>query len=176
MQSCTCKDCLIILHHSASGLALQCHAHPLRGCACLHACEGPRFPITTCACISPCTHPSLHADSAAIPADPPTASATTTTTTPAPSTRPYTSAKSGYSLLVPSAWEEKGKAGADVLFEDVERRSTNVGITVSPIRRVASLAEFGSLEEVGEKLLQAERNKVCVWYCCIVVYSLFRCG
>lgn len=28
----------------------------------------------------------------------------------------------GYSVMVPVGWEKKGKAGADVLFEDPERR------------------------------------------------------
>ena len=46
----------------------------------------------------------------------------------------YVNPKRGYSLLVPSMWERKDKAGADVLFEDPERRSTAVGITVNPVK------------------------------------------
>jgi len=50
-------------------------------------------------------------------------------------------------------------AGADVLFEDPGRRSTSVGVTVSPVR-VASIEQFGDLEAVGQRLLDAERKKV----------------
>jgi hypothetical protein len=48
-----------------------------------------------------------------------------------------------------------------VLFEDPERRSTSVGVTVSPVR-VASIDQFGDLQAVGQRLLQAEQKKVCV--------------
>ena len=51
------------------------------------------------------------------------------------------------------------QAGAEVLFEDPEERSTSVGITIYPVR-VASLEQFGRLEDVGERLLQAEMGKV----------------
>jgi hypothetical protein len=50
-------------------------------------------------------------------------------------------------------------AGADVLFEDPARRSTSVGVTVSPVR-VASIEQFGDLQAVGKRLLDAERKKV----------------
>ncbi|GFR47895.1 hypothetical protein Agub_g9642 [Astrephomene gubernaculifera] len=70
----------------------------------------------------------------------------------------YGNAKQQYRLLVPASWDVKGKAGADVLFEDPSRRSTSVGITVSPVK-VSSLEQFGGLREVGDRLLQAERNK-----------------
>jgi hypothetical protein len=46
-----------------------------------------------------------------------------------------------------------------VLFEDPGRRSTSVGVTVSPVR-VASIEQFGDLEAVGKRLLDAERKKV----------------
>jgi hypothetical protein len=46
-----------------------------------------------------------------------------------------------------------------VLFEDPARRSTSVGVTVSPVR-VASIEQFGDLEAVGKRLLDAERKKV----------------
>lgn len=49
--------------------------------------------------------------------------------------------------------------GADILFEDPERRSTSVGVTVSPVR-VASIEQFGDLQAVGQRLLQAEQEKV----------------
>jgi hypothetical protein len=52
-----------------------------------------------------------------------------------------------------------GKAGADVLFVDPERKSTTVGVTVSPVR-IASLAQFGDVAAVGQRLLGAERAKV----------------
>ncbi len=60
---------------------------------------------------------------------------------------------------MPSAQCCAGKAGADVLFVDPERKSTTVGVTVSPIR-IASLAQFGDVAAVGKRLLGAERAKV----------------
>jgi hypothetical protein len=52
-----------------------------------------------------------------------------------------------------------GKAGADVLFEDVQRKSSKLGVTVSPIR-VDSLEAFGDLDNVAARLLAAEKAKV----------------
>ncbi|GIL79873.1 hypothetical protein Vretifemale_9042 [Volvox reticuliferus] len=71
---------------------------------------------------------------------------------------PYSNAKQRYSLMVPSSWDVKGKAGADVLFEDPLRRSTSVGVTVNPVK-VASIQQFGTLGDIGDKLLQAEKKK-----------------
>ena len=64
-----------------------------------------------------------------------------------------------FSLSLPSTFEKKDKAGATALFLDPERKSTQVGVTVNPVR-IASLSAFGSLEDVGDKLLNAERAKV----------------
>lgn len=52
------------------------------------------------------------------------------------------------------------KAGATVLFEDPDRKVNNVGVVVNPTR-ISSLGEFGNPEFVAEKLIQAERRKVC---------------
>jgi hypothetical protein len=49
--------------------------------------------------------------------------------------------------------------GADVLFEDPQRRSTSIGVTVSPVR-VSSIEQFGDLTAVGQRLLDVERKKV----------------
>ncbi|KAL4857785.1 PsbP domain-containing protein 2 [Chlorella vulgaris] len=64
----------------------------------------------------------------------------------------------GYSLLRPSGWEQVDKAGADSLFRDPGKKSTNVGVTVYPVM-IASLDQFGDLQAVGERLLGAERAK-----------------
>lgn len=64
----------------------------------------------------------------------------------------------GYQLEVPSSWEKIGKAGADVLFEDPAKRSTSIGVTANPVR-VKTLEAFGSLEEIGSKLIESERKK-----------------
>lgn len=48
-------------------------------------------------------------------------------------------------------------AAASVL-QDPARASTSLGIVVNPVR-VADIGAFGGLQEVGEKLLQAERAK-----------------
>jgi hypothetical protein len=60
----------------------------------------------------------------------------------------------GYSLLRPSGWEQVDKAGADSLFRDPGKKSTNVGVTVYPVM-IASLDQFGDLQAVGERLLGA---------------------
>eukprot|EP00879_Flechtneria_rotunda_P019291 GHRR01020260.1.p1 GENE.GHRR01020260.1~~GHRR01020260.1.p1 ORF type:complete len:172 (+),score=54.67 GHRR01020260.1:133-648(+) len=73
--------------------------------------------------------------------------------------QPFGNAQQQYRLSIPSSWEKKDKAGADVLFEDPSRRSTSVGVTVSPVR-VASIEKFGDLQVVGQRLLNAEQNKV----------------
>ncbi|KAL6748977.1 PsbP-domain-containing protein [Haematococcus lacustris] len=72
--------------------------------------------------------------------------------------RQYVNTAQGYALVPPMGWERKDKAGADVLFEDPARRSSSLGVTVSPVR-VASIEEFGGLDSVGSALLEAERKK-----------------
>lgn len=60
-----------------------------------------------------------------------------------------------------------------MLFEDPERRSTSVGVTVSPVR-IASIEQFGDLATVGQRLLEAEGKKVCtVWF--FIVMHVKRC-
>ncbi|KAI8468151.1 MAG: PsbP-domain-containing protein [Monoraphidium minutum] len=71
---------------------------------------------------------------------------------------PFVNPAQQYSLSVPRDWERKEKAGADILFEDPARRSTNVGVTVSPVR-VESIDKFGSLGAVGARLLETEAKK-----------------
>jgi hypothetical protein len=72
---------------------------------------------------------------------------------------PFASDAQRYSLSVPAGWEKKDKAGADTLFLDPDRKSTNVGVTVSPVR-VESIEQFGSLEAVGRRLMDTEAKKV----------------
>ncbi len=77
----------------------------------------------------------------------------------------YRSSKNKYRLQRPAGWEETSKAGADVLFQDPAQKSTNIGITVSPIR-INSLDQFGDVTSVGEKLLATERSKVIPFLVC----------
>lgn len=63
-----------------------------------------------------------------------------------------------YLLKYPESWEVTGKAGADVLFKDPARRGVNIGVTILPVR-IDSVAEYGDLQNVSEKILQAERAK-----------------
>jgi len=70
----------------------------------------------------------------------------------------YRSADEGYGIQRPSAWEQVNKAGADVLFRDPQVKKATLGVTVLPVR-IATLGEFGSLEQVAEKLVSAERAK-----------------
>ncbi|XP_057972468.1 psbP domain-containing protein 2, chloroplastic [Malania oleifera] len=70
----------------------------------------------------------------------------------------YTDSKEGFSLLRPSSYIKVDKAGAAVLFEEVNRSSNSIGVVVSPVR-LTSLKEFGSPQFVAEKLIQAEKRK-----------------
>lgn len=70
----------------------------------------------------------------------------------------YENKQQGYHIQRPEAWSQIGKAGADVLFEDVQRKSSKLGVTVSPIR-VDSLEAFGDLDNVAARLLAAEKAK-----------------
>lgn len=71
---------------------------------------------------------------------------------------PYTDSKEGFTLLRPSGFEQVDKAGATLLFEDPAQRSTSIGVVVNPVR-ISSLPEFGTPDEVAEKLIQAEQRK-----------------
>ena len=51
------------------------------------------------------------------------------------------------------------KAGANVLFEEPDKRSNNIGVVVSPVR-INSLQDFGSPQFVADKLINAEKRKV----------------
>ncbi|CAG9460546.1 unnamed protein product [Pedinophyceae sp. YPF-701] len=70
---------------------------------------------------------------------------------------PFQSSK-GYTIEVPEGWEIKDKAGADILLVNPSRSSTTVGVTVSPVR-INTLKSFGTTDEVGERLIAAERAK-----------------
>eukprot|EP01018_Ginkgo_biloba_P014168 Gb_33225 [translate_table: standard] len=70
----------------------------------------------------------------------------------------YSDEKEGFTLLKPSNWKKVDKAGATVLFEDPEAKANNVGVVVNPVR-ISSLKEFGTVHDVADKLLQAEKNK-----------------
>lgn len=51
------------------------------------------------------------------------------------------------------------KAGATLLFEDPATRGNTIGVVVNPVR-ISSLKDFGSPDEVADKLIAAERRKV----------------
>jgi hypothetical protein len=52
-----------------------------------------------------------------------------------------------------------GQSSAPSLIVMLTCRSTSLGVTVNPVR-VARIQDFGSLDVVGERLLEAERKKV----------------
>ncbi|KAG2295784.1 hypothetical protein Bca4012_002794 [Brassica carinata] len=70
----------------------------------------------------------------------------------------YTDSKDGFTLLVPYSWTKVEKAGANVLFEEPEKRSNNIGVVVSPVR-IKSLEDFGTPQFVADKLINAEKRK-----------------
>jgi hypothetical protein len=51
------------------------------------------------------------------------------------------------------------KPGASVFFEDPQSRSNNIGVTVNPVR-IASVDGFGTVDDIVEKLVKAEKDKV----------------
>ena len=63
-----------------------------------------------------------------------------------------------YQLQYPSTWEVTSKAGADVLLKDPERGGTSLGVTILPVR-IESVDEYGSLADVGQKIIAAEKAK-----------------
>jgi len=67
------------------------------------------------------------------------------------------------------------KAGATVLFEEVNKGSNNIGVVVTPVR-LASLGEFGSPQFVADKLIQAEKKKVSVAFKCNVWWKSSLCN
>ncbi|GJP84204.1 hypothetical protein CLOP_g14291 [Closterium sp. NIES-67] len=62
----------------------------------------------------------------------------------------------------PSACRRRGSSGrrrgATALFADPERRGDNLGVVVNPVR-VRSLRDFGDIDLVATRLLDAERRK-----------------
>lgn len=70
----------------------------------------------------------------------------------------YTDSNEGFTLLKPSSYIKVDKAGATVLFEEVNKGANNVGVVVSPVR-LTSLRDFGTPQFVAEKLIQAEKRK-----------------
>ncbi|CAM8948924.1 unnamed protein product [Rhodiola kirilowii] len=50
------------------------------------------------------------------------------------------------------------KAGANVLFEEVNNGGNNIGVVVSPVR-LAKLSDFGTPQFVASKLISAEKRK-----------------
>ena len=73
--------------------------------------------------------------------------------------RLYKDPRNRYEISVPSSWIQSEKPGAEVLFKNRRRSSSNLGITINPVK-VVSLEKFGSLEEIGERLFNVERQKV----------------
>uniref|UniRef100_A0A0F7GYU9 PsbP domain-OEC23 like protein n=1 Tax=Habenaria pantlingiana TaxID=1498489 RepID=A0A0F7GYU9_9ASPA len=86
-----------------------------------------------------------------------------------PTLERYTDEVNGFSLLKPSTWTKFDKAGAQALFEDGEG-SNNIGVVVTPVR-LSSLTDFGTLQFVAEKLIQAERRKVSTNYAELLTVS-----
>jgi hypothetical protein len=53
------------------------------------------------------------------------------------------------------------KAGATVLFQQEGKGSNNIGVVVNLVR-LNTLTEFGTPQFVADRLLQAEKKKVCL--------------
>ena len=77
---------------------------------------------------------------------------------PQPDFAVFADAKNLFRLEYPVGWQEVNKAGATLLLRDPTQKYSQIGVTVSPVK-IASLAEFGSVRDIGEKLTQAEAAK-----------------
>ena len=75
----------------------------------------------------------------------------------------FTDSRKRYQLQPPAGWIETSKPGADALFQDPHEKGTTLGVTVTPVR-IASLDQFGSVEQIAGRLLGAERAKVLASY------------
>ena len=87
----------------------------------------------------------------------------------------FSSQSQHYRLTPPGGWEQTSKQGANVLFQSPEEKGTNLGVTVTPVR-IDSLAKFGSLDKVAERLLGVERGKVSLsLHVCPSVHPAWAC-
>ena len=92
------------------------------------------------------------------------AETTTTTTTDAATfdfsndLTSYSDASNNFRLTYPKDWTIEKKAGATALFKNPNVKYASIGVTVTPVR-IDSLKEFGSLDDIGQKLVQAESQK-----------------
>ena len=80
---------------------------------------------------------------------------------PAASSVTFEDKKKSYSLQRPKDWEQVEKAGADVLFKAPNLKATDLGVTISPVR-IRRLDQLGDVAAVGDRLLAAEKKKVCI--------------
>ena len=64
-----------------------------------------------------------------------------------------------YGLTVPAAWESTGKPVKTHMHEALlSGQGVKIGITVDPVK-IASLDEFGTPEQVAERVLAVERTR-----------------
>ena len=70
----------------------------------------------------------------------------------------YSDASNNFRLTYPKDWTIEKKAGATALFKNPNVKYASIGVTVTPVR-INSLKEFGSLDDIGQKLVQAESQK-----------------
>jgi hypothetical protein len=70
----------------------------------------------------------------------------------------YEDDKNNFEIKVPKEWVKIEKAGAQALFKNPLVKYQTIGITVMPVR-IKTLREFGSVEEIGRKLIEAEGQK-----------------
>jgi|TARA_B110000483_G_scaffold33697_1_gene40977 hypothetical protein len=70
----------------------------------------------------------------------------------------YVDETNNFHLSYPREWVLEKKAGATALFKNPSVKYASIGVTVTPVR-IDSLKEFGSLEDIGAKLVEAESKK-----------------
>ena len=70
----------------------------------------------------------------------------------------YQDTKRFFRVKYPLGWEHVNKQGAALFLRNPKDFRAQIGVTVAPIK-IGSLSEFGSVREVGERLLKAESLK-----------------
>jgi hypothetical protein len=70
----------------------------------------------------------------------------------------FSDRKNLFRLEYPADWEYVNKAGATLLLRDPTEKYAHIGVTMSPVK-ISSLAEFGTVHDIGVKLVKAEAAK-----------------
>lgn len=66
----------------------------------------------------------------------------------------YVDSLDGYQFLYPTGWVQVQVRNADVVFHDIIQTTENISVVVNPVSSGKNLADIGTPEVVGERLLK----------------------